>query len=344
MSQIQTKMVMVDPARPDPDALNQAAALILLGELVAFPTETVYGLGANALDTQAAAGIFRAKGRPSKNPLIVHVDSIERAKSLTSSWPKTADQLAAIFWPGPLTLILPKSNTVPDIVTAGGPTIAVRMPAHPIALGLIRAADVPIAAPSANRSEQLSPTLAEHVLEGLNGRISMILDGGATSGGVESTVLDLTTGIPKILRPGLITPGEIEAVIGTIQRLSSEPADENNSALPSPGMMSRHYAPRARLEISTIDSGDRVRELVGMGEKVGWLTLDHSSIAVQGCHLLTMPTVAAEYAHEFYAVLHELDRHCCTVIIVDAPPAGEDWDAIRDRMSRAATIKEKVIN
>ncbi len=339
MSRIQTRFVQMDPDQPDPEILAEAAAAILRGEIVAFPTETVYGLGANALDSKAVEGIFRAKGRPSHNPLIVHVGSIESAQSLTSDWPNYADKLAASFWPGPLTLVLWKNDMVPYIVTAGNPTVAIRIPAHPIALGLIRAARVPIAAPSANRSEQLSPTLASHVLEGLNGRINMILDGGPTSRGLESTVIDLTSELPKILRPGLITPGVLESVIGPIMRSRMDAPVNSNESLPSPGMMLRHYAPKARLEISASNSSERIRLLASSGESVGWLTLE-SCRTIEGCIIRKLPQNAQEYAHYLYAALHELDGYSLSVIVVDAVPEGEEWDAVRDRISRAAYVKD----
>ncbi|HTU92605.1 MAG TPA: L-threonylcarbamoyladenylate synthase, partial [Gemmataceae bacterium] len=247
---MKTDVVAVDPAVPKAEALAEAARVLRGGGLVAFPTETVYGLGANALDASAVARIFAAKGRPANNPLIVHVANAGEARNVVADWPASAALLAEYFWPGPLTLVLPKRDTVPDVVTAGGPTVAVRVPAHPVAQALSRAADLPIAAPSANRSTELSPTRAEHVLRGLDGRIEMLLDGGPTSGGIESTVLDLTATPPRLLRPGLIGVAEIEAVIGSLARVCSLTVAVQNSPqpLPSPGMMPRHYAPRTPLE------------------------------------------------------------------------------------------------
>jgi L-threonylcarbamoyladenylate synthase len=185
----------------DPAAISEAAALIRAGRLVAFPTETVYGLGANALDPHAAARIFEAKGRPPSNPLIVHVASVEAAPELAANWPEIADRLAERFWPGPLTLVVEKADRVPGIVTANGPTIGLRVPDHPVALALLEAATVPIAAPSANRSEEVSPTTAQHVVDSLGARVDLILDGGPTNVGIESTVLDVTQTPPRLLRP-----------------------------------------------------------------------------------------------------------------------------------------------
>ena len=193
-----------------PDEISRAASLLRAGQLVAFPTETVYGLGANALDAAAVEKIFTAKGRPNTIPLIVHIDSVQMAKTLAANWPDAAERLARRFWPGPLTLVLPKRAHVPDIVTAGLPTVGLRMPAHPIALELIRKAQLPIAAPSANRFTELSPTTAEHVRQALGSAVSLILDGGAAAVGIESTVLSLAGPHPVLLRPGMISIAQIE--------------------------------------------------------------------------------------------------------------------------------------
>jgi L-threonylcarbamoyladenylate synthase len=220
-------------------SVEEAAALIRAGKLVAFPTETVYGLGANALDAAAVARIFEAKGRPTTSPLIVHVDSVEMARGLASEWPRAADILTERYWPGPLTLVVPKRPIIPDIVTAGLPTVGLRMPAHPLALELIRAAGVPIAAPSANRFTELSPTLAGHVPEGL---ADYVLDGGPARVGIESTVLSLG-GAPTLLRPGVIPLTEIEALIGPVNTAEHPP----QGAHASPGMHRRHYRPATPL-------------------------------------------------------------------------------------------------
>ena len=223
--------------------IARASELIRAGELVAFPTETVYGLGANALDRSAIEKIYAAKGRPSSSPLIVHVSSVEMAKSLVREWPEQAEQLARIFWPGPLTLVLPKQPRVPDELTAGLDTVGIRMPAHPMAQALIAEAGVPIAAPSANRFTELSPTSAEHVRESLGDQVAMILDGGRTTVGIESTVLSLAGPHAVLLRPGMVTQQEIEAVIGPVQVLEHVP----EGAHASPGLHRRHYSPRTPL-------------------------------------------------------------------------------------------------
>ena len=213
---MQTEVVVVDAQAPQADRIARAAAVLRCGGLVAFPTETVYGLGALALDAGAVGRIFAAKGRPTNNPVIVHVADIAAAVEIAAAWPDAAELLARRFWPGPLTLVVPRGDAVPDIATAGGSTVAIRVPVHPVALALLRAVAAPVAAPSANRSSELSPTRAGHVLRGLDGRIDMVLDGGPTTGGIESTVLNVTTSPPRLLRPGLIGPAELEAVIGPI--------------------------------------------------------------------------------------------------------------------------------
>jgi L-threonylcarbamoyladenylate synthase len=327
----------------DRNAIAEAAELLRRGGLVAFPTETVYGLGANALDSTAVRRIFEAKGRPAVNPIIVHVATVDQVPLVAADWPETAARLAERFWPGPLTLVLPKSPGVPDVVTVGGPTVGVRVPAHPVALALLRAAGVPLAAPSANRSSELSPTTAEHVLRGLTGRIDLILDGGPTAGGIESTVLDLTIEPPRLLRPGLVTPAMIEAVIGRIAR-SSEPealatvtqltvADASGSALRSPGLMAKHYAPRAQLEVIAGDGRRRVEALAGV--RLGWLTWPGVD-ELPGTVRVTMPKEPSAYAAKLYAALHDLDMAGVERIVVAEPPTGEEWLAVRDRLRRAA--------
>jgi L-threonylcarbamoyladenylate synthase len=327
-----TTVLPIDPANPQQDILTRAAETLRLGRLVAFPTETVYGLGANALDPDAVARIFAAKGRPATNPLIVHAASIDQAKHL-AEWSENAQRLAVRFWPGPLTLVLPKRSVVPNIITAGGFTVAVRMPAHPVALGLIGAAGVPRAAPSANRSTHLSPTRAEHVLAGLEGRIDMILAGGPTAGGLESTVLDLTTEPPQILRPGLVAPSDLEVVVGPILRPVAAALPEG-LPLRSPGLLTRHYAPRAVLTVHQGDSRQVVQDLVGQGMRVGWLTFD--AVKLPGALVVAMPRHADEYAAQLFAALHELDRTRVDRIVVDEPPDDEAWLAVRDRLRRAS--------
>lgn len=324
----------IDPTVPDPHILRAAADVIRAGGLVAFPTETVYGLGANALDPAAVGRIFEAKGRPPTNPLIVHVDGASMLRTVAAAWPPMAAQLAARFWPGPLTLVLPKTPAVPDVVTGGGPTVAVRMPAHPVALGLIRATGVPLAAPSANRSSELSPTRAEHVVAGLGGRIDLILDGGPTANGIESTVLSLIGDRPILLRPGPIGVNELERVVGPIGLPLPAPA---HGALPSPGMLPRHYAPRTPMELHAdwTRLAVRVDELEALSERVACLVIGTRSIG--SAAVVEMPAEAAGYAARLYDVLHDLDGRGLSRILVELPPELDGWLAVRDRLTRAAT-------
>lgn len=333
---MRTVHLRVDPDSPDPDLIAQAATALRSGGLVAFPTETVYGLGANALDATAVARIFEAKDRPAHNPIIVHVGDSAGARAIAAVWTAAAAHLGRRFWPGPLTLVLPKRPEVPDIVTAGAPTVAVRVPAHPVALALLRKAALPIAAPSANRSARLSPTTAEHVLRDMDGRIEMVLDGGPCPVGVESTVLDLTTDPPRLLRPGHIAPAAITDVVGPII-VAPPPVPDGDQPLPAPGMMARHYAPRAPLECAQTDAIERVRGLASGGERVGWLKLGEGSVPeIAGLMCVTMPADPVAYAARLYAELHALDIAGVTRIIVDLPPDNEAWLAVRDRLRRAS--------
>jgi L-threonylcarbamoyladenylate synthase len=316
------------------DALDRAGRVLRSGGLVAFPTETVYGLGANALDAAAVQRIFAAKGRPANNPLIVHLASREQVRLVAADWPEVAARLAERFWPGPLTLVLPRGPRVPDIVTAGGPTVAVRVPAHPVATALLAAAGVPLAAPSANRSNRLSPTRAEHVLADLDGQIDLILDSGPARGGIESTVLDVTVVPPRLLRPGLVTPAEIEAVVGPIDR-PQVPAGQ--VALRSPGLLARHYAPRTPLVAVEGDAEPLVRRLCAAGERVGWVTFRTHPSAPDGCTLAPMPADPEGYAAALYAVLHALDASGVDRIVVSMPPDTEEWLGVRDRLRRASS-------
>lgn len=300
----------------------RAADLIGAGGLVAFPTETVYGLGANALDADAVANIFDAKGRPSNNPLIVHVADAEAARDLVPQWPESASALAAEFWPGPLTIVLPKGYRIPDIVTGGGPTVALRVPAHRVALQLLHAADVPIAAPSANRSGEISPTTARHVLRSLGERVPIILDGGPTIAGIESTVIDLSGLYPRLLRPGPISLARLSEILGEIRVPSTAPP---SGILPSPGMLSRHYAPRTFLE--SFDSPDRMMdreaELGRQGIALGILDLADRT--------------PAQVEAGLYAAMHELDAGGYGRLLCLLPPDLPEWLAVRDRLLRAST-------
>jgi L-threonylcarbamoyladenylate synthase len=297
---------------PGDGSIAHAARLIREGKLVAFPTETVYGLGANALDRAAVERIFAAKGRPRTSPLIVHVDSVEMARALASRWPDAAETLARRYWPGPLTLVVPKRADIPDVVTAGLPTVGLRMPAHPLALALIRAAGLPIAAPSANRFTELSPTLAEHVPATL---ADYVLDGGPACVGIESTVLSLVDR-PLLLRPGVIPLPEIEAWIGPVEVLAAPEAEPGPHA--APGMHPRHYRPATPLYL--LGSGEQPP--AGNG---AWLRIGRE-----------MPADPLAYAAKLYETLHRLDANRPDWIAVERPPETAEWAGVLDRLRRAA--------
>lgn len=345
---MQTKrFIITGDEKHDRAIYEEAAALIRAGELVAFPTETVYGLGANALDGEAVKKIYVAKGRPSWNPLITHVSSREMLNTLVRSYPKDFETLAAKFMPGPLTFLLPKTDIVPKEVSAGLDSTTVRMPNHPVALKLIAAAGVPIAAPSANRSGRTSPTTAVHVLEDLDGRIAAVIDGGTCAVGVESTVIDIMQEPPLILRPGGVTKEEIEAVLGrpvSVFKKSAEGTDDKG--LPSPGMTLRHYAPNAKL----INTGDTAESLFSeletqltAGHKVGiLLPSDWKLPAKQGS---SKNVVIYDYgswtdwqtmAQRVFDGLRWLDKQGVNVIIGPLPPEQGLGLALRDRLIRAA--------
>jgi L-threonylcarbamoyladenylate synthase len=337
---LETDVLKVDALNPQPDVIRRAADVIRAGGLVAFPTETVYGLGANALDAAAVARIFEAKGRPATNPVIVHVFDASNVLNVASNWPETARKLVDRFWPGPLTLVVPKADVVPSIVTAGGPTVAVRCPDHPVASALIRAAGVPVAAPSANRSTELSPTRAEHVLKGLNGRIDLLLDGGPCRGGIESTVVDVTGEVPRLLRPGLITVPMLEEVCGPVEIGAK---DEGVSR--SPGQMAKHYSPRASVVLFADTwplMDDEAMFSLMEGKRIGTLEFGQplqSGAPVPSDNLtcVWMPTNPDDYAAKLYDVLHALDSKGVDRILVALPPDEPEWAAVRDRLTRAAS-------
>ncbi len=340
-----------DVQTPDPAtaaALAAAAERLANGQLVAIPTETVYGLAADAMDPDAVAQIFHVKGRPATNPLIVHVSDESMAQTLANEWPDIAQKAAAAFWPGPLTLVVPKADAVPDIVTAGGHTVALRCPSLKATHHLIKVSQCPLAAPSANRSEAVSPTTAQHVLEGIGNRIGMILDGGPCEHGLESTVLDCTVDPPKVLRPGPISSEKLVEALGTnVCSSESEPAGVGQGSaadevLRSPGTQQRHYAPQTQLTLSK-DAPSIIPQFIQDGHRVGWLCNSPEDSAVQTLAtspevvVIPMPNDPAAYARSLYATLHALDQRELDRLIVDAVPSGPEWAAVRDRLNRAAT-------
>ncbi|MFM8707121.1 MAG: L-threonylcarbamoyladenylate synthase, partial [Planctomycetia bacterium] len=300
-------------------AVERAVKLRADGGVVAIPTETVYGLAADALDADAVGRIFAAKGRPTTNPLIVHVADAAMARSLAASWPPAAERITARLWPGPVTVIVPRGPRIPDVVTAGGPTVALRCPEHPLTRRLIAMLGRPLAAPSANRSTQLSPTTAGHVLEGLGNRIDLILDGGPCGRGIESTVIDCTTDPPRILRPGPIGRGELEAALGgpvldaVAGHASADAGGEGSAPARSPGLLARHYAPKTPLEVSA-DATTRVTALLEAGKRVAWLTARTDDPQVRALAasrdllVVPMPDDPPAFATALYATLHAIDR------------------------------------
>lgn len=297
---------------------------------MAFPTETVYGLGARADRAEAVRAIFEAKGRPSTNPLIVHVHDREAAQGLVRRWPDAAEALAAAFWPGPLTLVLERGEgTVADEVTAGGGTVALRVPDHPAAIALLQQARVPVAAPSANRSTTISPTTAAHVRKTLEGKVPIILDAGPTGFGIESTIVDVTSAPLRLLRHGAIPLAEI-ARFGEVMDMTHQVAPTTERA-DAPGMFSKHYAPRAlALRVAPEDVEAKAAELFAKGARVG--TIERAPGTAGGVALADNPI---EYAQGLYAALHQLDDAGCDVIVIAEVPEDPTWAAVRDRLRRA---------
>lgn len=345
-NRVATRYVKVNPVNPEAGPLAEGGLILRRGGLVAFPTETVYGLGANAMDGQAIAGIFKAKGRPADNPLIVHVASPETVGELVSNVPSVAKELMKAFWPGPLTIILPVGKAVPAEVTAGLNTVAVRMPRHPVALGLIRAAGVPVAAPSANTSGRPSPTTAQHVLTDLAGRIDMVLDGGPAGVGVESTVLDLTALVPVVLRPGGVTPEDLGRVLGTVEVDPQARSAEQGEGRPrSPGMKYTHYAPRAQVilvegqpEAVTAKIIELAREYQAMGRQVGILSYaDSADFTKVGEVILAGRRSQPEtVAAALYAALRRFDETDVDLILAQGIDDRGVGLAVMNRLRKAA--------
>ena len=349
---MKTLRLAVDPANlatsEAEKALERAAQILRAGGLVALPTETVYGLGANALDAAAVGRIFAAKQRPAWDPVIVHVADVAMLDGLVERVPEAARKLIASFWPGPLTLLLPRTAAVPDAVTAGRALVGVRMPAHPVALELIRRAGVPVAAPSANLFGHISPTTAEHVLADLDGRIDAIVDAGPTEHGVESTVLDPCQTPMVIYRPGAVTSVQIRDTAGAVElyRDGGAMETEPREAQPSPGVGLRHYAPHARLVLIEGELAGLAARLAGAAlelsnEKVGVMlpaevAAPAGAVAVYCWGRWTAPE---ELAHKLYAGLRALDGAGCTVILCPLPPSEGIGAAIRDRLLKAGSTR-----
>jgi L-threonylcarbamoyladenylate synthase len=346
-------IITVDPHAPDSAALARLGAILRAGAVVAFPTETVYGLGADATNPEAVARIFAAKGRPSSDPLIAHIATLEMLPLVTDcaldQLPLAAQTLSAKFWPGPLTLILPRGNAMPLAVTAGRETVGVRFPNHPVARGLITAAGVPLAAPSANRFGHTSPTTAAHVAADLGERIGFILDAGPTQVGVESTILDVTRYPPVLLRPGGVPREAIEVALGSPVSYSGRIAASEDSAAVAPGMLLTHYAPNAPLTVYEGEDGKQVwarilaevTRLTGQGQRVGVLAPeDYATPARQAGAREVFPLgrsqddVAA--AQRLFAGLRALDAAGVNIILTGSYGQAGLGLALRDRLWRAA--------
>ncbi len=319
------------------DPIQTAVTLLRAGELVAFPTETVYGLGADALNPAAVARIFAAKGRPTDHPLIVHLPAGASLDEWARDIPDAARKLAQAFWPGPLTLILKRHPKVPDAVTGGQDTVGLRVPKHPLALQLLAAFGGGIAAPSANRYGRISPTTAQHVREELGSRVPLILDGGPCQVGIESTILDLSRGRPVLLRPGGIDPQALAGVLGELPEIAHPHKSEADSTPRVSGSHAAHYAPRTPLELVPGESlAAAVAACAAKGSRPAVLAR-RGPIEIAGEFIwLEAPTDPAGYAHDLYANLRSLDYAECDVILVEAPPAADPWLAVSDRLLRAA--------
>lgn len=315
---------------PDPAQIEEAARLLNAGELVAFPTETVYGLGADAANPAAVARIFAAKGRPRSHPVIVHVSNFDAAREWAGSVPDAALRLADAFWPGPLTIVLPRSRHVSDTVTGGQSSVALRAPAHPVARALLAAFGRGIAAPSANRYGRISPTRAADVRAELGDRVALVLDGGDCAVGIESTIVACLDGRVTLLRPGAVSRSQLADVVGVV-------ADPNDSAPRAPGRQRSHYAPGTPLSIvDAVNLQQQVQQAVVAEVRVAVLARSVSSMASERLVWRRMPAGPAAYARALYAALRELDAEGAGRILVEAVPTEDSWAAVADRLSRAA--------
>ena len=317
-------------------AVGRAADLLRAGQVVALPTETVYGLAANALNSAAVARLFEVKGRPAHNPIIVHVASGDMARRCVAHWPPLAENLARAFWPGPLTLVLAAANDIPPIVTANGPTVGVRWPSHPFIQAVIRACDFPLAAPSANPSNRLSPTNARHVQKHLGDKIKLIVDGGQSHVGIESTVLDLSAGPPCVLRPGMIHEQALLAVVGELA-LS---AHDSSAVLKSPGLLKKHYSPRARLVLLEWSNESDLKAQTAKFKlppaKIHVVAHTRVPSGKGFGRVSVIPHDAAAFARAIYAELDQCDEAGAELILVEALPETTEWRAIADRLKKAA--------
>lgn len=319
-------------------AVQEAVRRLSAGEVVALPTETVYGLAANAFSEDAVRQIYEIKGRPAHNPIIVHVAGWEMARECTSAWPGTANQLGRSFWPGPLTMVLPRSAAVPDVVTAGGDTVGIRWPSHPFIQAVIRECGFPLAAPSANRSNEVSPTNAAHVVRSLGGRIGLVVDGGQSQVGIESTVVDLSGESLRILRPGMIHEESLCAALG--RPLTT--AGESGGTLRSPGQLPRHYSPRARLRVLSWQSEEDLLKQAALAgiDRARAIVISHTSLPAPAgwAAVNVIPHDPEAFARALYAEWHRCDEEGAGWIVMEAVPDEPGWRGIADRLQRAAAV------
>lgn len=339
------RVVSVDACRPDAASVVEAVRVLRRGGLVVFPTETVYGLGCRALDPAAIARVFAVKGRPPHHPLIAHVGAEAAARELAAEWPAAASRLARVFWPGPLTLVVARAPLVPAVLAGGGPSIALRAPVHPVARALIEELGEPIAAPSANRYQGLSPTRALHAIKQLEGEVDLVLDSGPCDAGIESTVVDVRGACPRVLRPGAVPIAALRVHVPNVEFSAEE--IESKEARPAPGMDRRHYAPRASLllEEGAGPARNSAGELARTHGLVGLVTLEpgHASndpSRTSCSHAVlerVLPRDPQRYARHLYATLHELDDAGVRTIVVERVPDDEAWCAVADRLARAAS-------
>ncbi len=337
MKSFQTEILPTHTAALFNAAVKRAVELLRAGEIVALPTETVYGLAANALNASAVEKIYKAKGRPKHNPIIVHVASLEMARDCTTIWPEPANKLAKAFWPGPLTMVLPRSKKIPGTVTAGGETVGIRWPSHPFMQAVIRECGFPLAAPSANRASEISPTNAEHVRKNLGEIIPLIVDGGQSQVGIESTVVDLTATPPQVLRPGMI---HVESLVATVGEVRSQKSEARSQKLKSPGLLRKHYAPKAKLIVlSWRDDTDLEKQIADRQSPIADChVISHTKIpsGENFGRVSVIPHDAEAFARAIYAELHRCDEAGARLIVVEAVPSTFEWRAIADRLNRAA--------
>jgi L-threonylcarbamoyladenylate synthase len=333
------RVLAVDPQAPDPAAIAEAVRVLRAGGLVALPTETVYGLAGRALDEASVARIYAAKSRPAHHPLIAHVLDETRARSLAASWPERATTLARLFWPGPLTLVVDRAPAVPAAVAGGADSIAIRAPSHPVARAVIGELGEPVAAPSANRYQGLSPTTAAHVVKELGDAVDLVLDAGPCDAGIESTVVDVRDDPPRVLRPGAIDVAALRRVLPGIEAHTD--SIRGSSPRLSPGMDARHYAPRARLILADtwVEAQRIAYGLAGTGARVGLVTYEKRTTSVREERVLvrTLPRDPAQYARLLYRTLHDLDDAGVDAIVVQGVPGDDAWWAVADRLRRGST-------